>query len=100
MFVNGSLSYDRFWDRIPIEAKDPVAIAAYAAAHGWETGADGFVRSLKEALERQAGHLEQAAGDGQHGFLRRGRDGCPIVTPTHAVTTPPSAAAHSNSRTP
>jgi hypothetical protein len=30
MFVNESLSYDPSWDRIPIEAKDPVAIAAYA----------------------------------------------------------------------
>jgi len=28
MFVNGSLSYDRFWDRLPHEAADPAAIAA------------------------------------------------------------------------
>jgi hypothetical protein len=26
MFITGSLSYDRFWDRLPCEAADPAAI--------------------------------------------------------------------------
>src|SRR5271156_6766298 len=42
MFVTGSLSYDRFWDRLPREAEDPAAIAAYAACQGWGEDADGF----------------------------------------------------------
>jgi hypothetical protein len=37
MFVTGSLSYDRFWDRLPREAADPSAIAAYAASQGSTT---------------------------------------------------------------
>jgi hypothetical protein len=32
MFVAGSLSYDRFWDRLPPETADPAAMAAYAAS--------------------------------------------------------------------
>lgn len=91
MFVCGSLSHDRFWDRLPAEFADPAAIFAYAAARGWHEGADGFVRSVKEALRHQAYFLDCALGDGSRGFMRRAKDGRPIVTPTHAVTTPPSA---------
>jgi hypothetical protein len=46
MFVNTSLSYDRFWDRLPREAADPAAIATYAASKGWGEGADGLIRSV------------------------------------------------------
>ncbi len=91
MFVRGSLSHDRFWDRLPAEFADPAAISAYATARGWHEGADGLVRSVKEALGRQAYFLDRALGDDGMGFMRRARDGRPIVTPTHAVTTPPSA---------
>ena len=91
MFVCGSLSYDRFWDRLPAESADPAAISAYAAAHGWQDGADGLVRSVKEALGRQAGCLDRALGDDSMGFMRRAKDGRPIVTPTYAAATPPSA---------
>jgi TnpA family transposase len=91
MFVCGSLSYDRFWDRLPGESADPAAISAYAAARGWQDGADGLVRSVKEALGRQAGFLDRALGDDSMGFMRRAKDGRPIVTPTHAVITPSSA---------
>jgi hypothetical protein len=38
MFVTGSLSYDRFLDRLPRETADPAAIAAYAASRGWGEG--------------------------------------------------------------
>ena len=30
VFVSGSLSFDRFWDRLPCEAADHAAVAAYA----------------------------------------------------------------------
>jgi TnpA family transposase len=91
MFVNGSLSYDRFWDRLPREAADPAAIAAYAASQGWGVGADGFIRALRESLERQERFLKAALGDGKEAYLRRGKDGRPIVMPPRAVPTPPSA---------
>lgn len=52
IFVTGSLSFERFWDRLPAEAADPAAIAAYAAARGWADGADGLVRAVKKALSR------------------------------------------------
>src|SRR6202789_3314097 len=60
MFVTGSLSYDRFWDRLPREAADPAAIGAYAASQGWGEGADGFIRTLQESLGRQEGVIERA----------------------------------------
>lgn len=91
MFVCGSLSYDRFWDRLPADAADPAAISAYAAARGWQDGADGFVRSVEQELERQAGFLDRAVGDDTMGFMRRAKDGRPIVTPTQAVIAPASA---------
>ncbi len=65
MFVTGSLSYDRFWDRLPSEAADPAAIAAYAASQGWGEGADGFIRTLQESLERQEGFIERALSEGK-----------------------------------
>ncbi len=34
VFVHGSLSFDRFWDRLPSDAADPGAIEAYATARG------------------------------------------------------------------
>jgi len=91
MFVVGSLSYDRFWDRLPREAADPAAIAAYAASRGWSEGADGFIRSVSESLERQEAFLKGALSDGKEGYLRRGKDGRPIVTPPQALPPSPSA---------
>ena len=91
MFVNGSLSYDRFWDRLPREAADPAAIATYAASKGWGEGADGFIRAVKESLQRQEGFLKRALGDGKDAYLRQGKDGRPIVTPPQAAPIPPSA---------
>jgi TnpA family transposase len=91
MFVGGSLSHDRFWDRLPAQAAEPAAICAYATARGWQEGADGLVRSVKEALTREAGFLDRALDQDSMGFMRLAKDGRPIVTPTHAVTTPASA---------
>jgi hypothetical protein len=91
MFVNGSLSYDRFWDRLPREAADPASIAAYAASQGWGEGADGFVRKLKESLERQEGFIERALSEGKEGYMRCGKDGLPIVTAIQALPIPASA---------
>lgn len=34
VFVSGSLSFDRFWDRLPSVAAEPAAIEAYATARG------------------------------------------------------------------
>jgi hypothetical protein len=68
-----------------------LAISAYAAARGWQEGADGLVRSVKEALARQAAFLDRALGQDSMGFMRLAKDGRPIVTPTHAVITPASA---------
>jgi len=91
IFVTGSLSHDRFWDRLPREAEDPAAGAAYAESQGWGGGPDGFVQTLKSGLERQAAFLERAVGHEREAFLRRGKDGRPIVSPILAVATPPSA---------
>jgi TnpA family transposase len=91
MFVTGSLSYDRFWDRLPQESADPAAMAAYAASHGWGEGADGFVRALKESLAREAAFLERAISDEREGYLKCGKDGRPILTRTSASPTPDSA---------
>jgi TnpA family transposase len=91
MFVTGSLSYDRFWDRLPSEAADPAAIAAYAAAQEWGEGADGFIRTLQKSLERQEGFIEQALSDGKDGFMRCGKDGLPIVSAIQAFPIPASA---------
>jgi len=91
VFVSGSLSFDRFWDRLPSEAASPTAIDAYATARGWAHGADGLVRAVKTALEQKAGFLDNAVGSGQQAYLQRGRHGRPVVTRLRAVVTPESA---------
>ena len=91
IFVNGSLSFDRFWDRLPAEAADPSAVAAYATAHRWGNGADGLVLSVRNALEQKARFLDNAVGGGQQAYLQRGRHGRPVVTRLRAVGTPETA---------
>jgi hypothetical protein len=91
MFLTGSLSYDRFWDRLPSEAANPAAIAAYAASQGWGEGADGFIGTLQESLKRQEGFIERALSEGKEGYLRCGKDGRPIVTAIQALPIPVSA---------
>lgn len=91
VFVSGSLSFDRFWDRLPSEAASPTAIEAYATARGWAHGADGLVRAVKTALEQKARFLDNAVGSGQQAYLQRGRHGRPVVTRLRAVGTPETA---------
>ena len=91
VFVSGSLSFDQFWDRLPSEAAEPAAVAAYATARGWANGADGLVRAVKDALDQKAHFLDNAVGGGQQAYLRRGRHGRPVVTRLRAVETPESA---------
>ena len=91
VFVSGSLSFDRFWDRLPSEAADPEAVAAYATARGWANGADGLVRSVRNALDQKARFLDTAVGGGQQAYLQRGRHGRPVVTRLRAIETPESA---------
>lgn len=91
IYVSGSLSFDRFWDRLPIEAADTAAIAAYAAARGWGDGADGLVRAVKKALDQKANFLDAAVGNDPQAYLRRGKHGCPVVTRLRAVVTPETA---------
>jgi hypothetical protein len=90
MFVTGSLSYDRFWDRLPREAADPAAIAAYAASQEWGEDANGFIRTLQESLGRQESFIELALSDGKEGYMRCGKDGRPIVTAIRALPIPAS----------
>ena len=91
IFVTGSLSFDRFWDRLPSEAADPAAVAAYATARGWADGADGLVRAVKKVLDQKASFLDAAVGSGQQAYLRRGKHGRPVVTRLRAVLTPETA---------
>jgi TnpA family transposase len=91
IFVSGSFSFERFWDRLPAEAADPAAIAAYATARGWADGADGLVRAVKKALDQKASFLDVAVGSGNTAYLRRGRHGRPVVTRLRAVVTPETA---------
>jgi TnpA family transposase len=91
VFVNGSLSFDRFWDRLPSETSDPSAVAAYSAARGWSDGADGLVRAVRKALDQKAGFLDSAVGGGQQAYLQRGRHGRPVVSRLRAVGTPETA---------
>jgi TnpA family transposase len=91
IFVTGSLSFDRFWDRLPAEAADSGAVAAYATARGWVDGADGLVRAVKNALEQKARFLDIAVGGGQQAYLQRGKHGRPVVSRLRAVGTPESA---------
>jgi TnpA family transposase len=96
IFVSGSLSFDRFWDRLPSEAADPGAIAAYATARGWGDGADGLVRAVKKALDQKARFLDTAVGTGDRAYLRRGKHGRPVVTRLRAVVTPETATELEN----
>jgi TnpA family transposase len=91
VFVSGSLSFDRFWDRVSSDAADPAAIEAYATARGWKGGADGLVRAVKRALDQKAGFLDTAVGVGRQAYLQRGRHGRPVVTRLRAVEIPPTA---------
>lgn len=91
IFVTGSLSFDRFWDRLPSELADPGAVAAYSSARGWAQGADGLVRAVRNALEQKARFLDNAVGGGQQAYLRRGRHGRPVVSRLRAVGTPETA---------
>jgi len=91
MFVGGSLSYDRFWDRLPPETADPAAMAAYAALQDWGESAEGFIRTLKDSLDREMRFLEHAVGHARDSYVRRDKDGRPIVTRTAAVPIPASA---------
>jgi len=91
IFVSGSLSFDRFWDRLPTEAADPAAVATYATARGWADGAVGLVRAVKNALEQKARFLDNAVGSGHQAYLRRGKHGRPVVTRLRAVVTPATA---------
>jgi TnpA family transposase len=91
VFVNGSLSFDRFWDRMSSDAADPAAIEAYAIARGWIGGADGLVRAVKRALDQKAGFLDTAVGVGRQAYLQRGRHGRPVVTRLPAVEIPATA---------
>ena len=91
IFVSGSVSFDRFWDRLPCEAADPAAVAAYATARGWADGADGLVRAVKRALDQKAHFLDAAVGTGQQAYLRRGKHGRPVVTRLRALGTPETA---------
>lgn len=91
VFVSGSLSFNRFWDRMPSDAADPAAIEAYATARGWLGGADGLVRAVKRALDQKAGFLDTAVGVGQQAYLQRGRHGRPVVTRLRAVEIPATA---------
>jgi TnpA family transposase len=91
IFVTGSLSFDRFWDRLPSNVADPGAVAAYATARGWEDGADGLVRAVKNSLELKARFLDNAVGGGQQAYLRRGKHGRPVVSRLRAVGTPETA---------
>ena len=60
-------------------------------ARGWEDGADGLVRAVKNALELKARFLDNAVGGGQQAYLRRGRHGRPVVSRLRAVGTLESA---------
>jgi len=91
VFVSGSLSFDRFWDRVSSDAADPAAIEAYATARGWKGGADGLVRAVKRALDQKAGFLDTAVGVGRQAYLQRGRHGRPVVTRLRAVEIPATA---------
>ena len=91
VFVSGSLSFDRFWDRLISDAAGPAAIESYAAARGWAYGADSLVRAVKAALEQKSRFLDAAVGGGEQAYLQRGRHGRPVVTRLRALQTPTSA---------
>jgi hypothetical protein len=55
--VDGSLSYDDFWGRLPIEVNDPAKMTMYASERGWASGAKGFTNQLREHLHNKADRL-------------------------------------------
>lgn len=91
VFVGGSLSFDGFWGRLPCEAADSAAVAAYATSRGWADGADGLVGAIKRSLDQKAHFLDVAVGTGQQAYLQRGRHGRPVVSRLQAVGTPATA---------
>ncbi len=93
VFVAGSLSFERFWDRLPSEVADPASVAAYATSRGWEHGPHGLIRALTRALDQKAMFLDVAVGSGDRAYLRRGRHGRPVVARLRAVGTPETAIA-------
>lgn len=93
VFVQGSLSFVRFWDRLPCEAADSAAVAAYAASRGWSDGPDGLIRAVKRDLDQKAMFLDVAVGNGDRAYLRRGRHGRPVVARLRALGTPQTAIA-------
>src|SRR3984885_4951093 len=60
--VDGSLSYDDFWGRLPSEANDPAKMAVYASERGWVSGAKGFTNQLREHLQNEADRLDMEVG--------------------------------------
>ena len=54
IYVTGSLSYDDFWGRLPIDASDPERMAAYAVERSWPAGAAGFTGHLYRAISLRA----------------------------------------------
>jgi TnpA family transposase len=93
VFVQGSLSFERFWDRLPSEATGQAAIEAYAASRGWDGGSEDFIQALKRDLDRQARFLDRAVGSGDQAYLQRGRHGRPVIARLRAVGTPETAIA-------
>jgi TnpA family transposase len=60
--VDGSLSYDDFWGRLPSEANDPAKMSAYASERGWDAGGKGFTNQLREHLQGEADRLDLEVG--------------------------------------
>ena len=89
MYVTGSLSHDHFWDRLPAEASEPTAMAAYFTERGWTGGAEGFTTELRDALEKQASELDECVH--RYGIVEVGKDGRPIVSSLERIQPPPSA---------
>jgi TnpA family transposase len=89
IFVEGSLSYDQFWHRLPAEAVAPEAMAEYGSAREWDPGAEGFVRTLKEALGRDASQLDTEIH--QYGTVKRDKQDRLVVARTRALPIPASA---------
>ena len=88
--VDGSLSYDDFWGRLPSEASDPAKMAAYASERGWPAGAKGFTNQLREHLQDEADRLDMEVGLTRTVQLDRQRR--PIVPRIAASEVPASVA--------
>jgi hypothetical protein len=88
--VDGSLSHDDFWGRLPSEANDPAKMAAYVSERGWAPGAKGFTNQLREHLQSEADRLDLEVGLTRTVQLDRQRR--PIVPRFAASEVPPSVA--------